>query len=98
MLQSVFNMQAKEKENLAKLAKIVYYFQKKRYEKHPTLHYLDEVKRARMDCGAIPDDKDVCTDKQFDMIKKSTALTRYFLNCKIEQQFNASVLCYKKCK
>ena len=83
------------------MAKIVYYFQKKRYEREPSLHHLEEVNRAKTDRGMLlPDDntKDVLTEYQYKMIKKSFALSRYFLQCNKENQLKTSVFCFKKRK
>ena len=84
-------MNSTEKENLAKLSKIVYHFQKKRFEMEPNLHHLEEIKKTKMDCGTMPEDRDAFTEHQYRMIKKSFDLSRYFLNCKFENQFNATV-------
>lgn len=81
------------------MAKIVYYFQKKRYEREPSLHHLEEVKKAKTDRSMVPsENKDHLAEHQYKMIKKSVALSRYFLQCNIENQLKASVFCYKKCK
>ena len=93
-------MNSTDKENLVKLAKIVYYFQKKRYEREPSLHHLEEVKKAKTDRSVLlsADNKDVLAEHQYKMIKEAFALSRYFLQCNVENQLKSTVFCYKKCK